>query len=101
MNFTFGQMKKRLIFQKGAKSFALPSQILPLAMKLVATNLIVLWAEPVSVCMAASKHALERANIILELHLKVCPHLYANANETCGTKANQNECQKVVCLVFA
>ncbi len=33
--------------------------------------------------------------------VKVCPHLYANANEACGTEANQNKCQKVVCLAFA
>ncbi len=33
--------------------------------------------------------------------LKVCPQLYANANETCRTEANPNECQKVVCLASA
>ncbi len=30
--------------------------------------------------------------------LEVCPHLYANVNEACGTEANSNECQKMVCL---
>ncbi len=33
--------------------------------------------------------------------LKVCPHLYANANGACGTEANPNKCQKVVCLASA
>ncbi len=36
-----------------------------------------------------------------DLRTKLCAHLYANANEACGTEANQNECQKVVCLAFA
>ncbi len=29
--------------------------------------------------------------------VKVRPHLYTNANEACGTKANANEYQKVAC----
>lgn len=36
-----------------------PSHILPLAMKLVATSFMVLCAEPVSIWIAASKHALK------------------------------------------
>ncbi len=32
--------------------------------------------------------------------IKVCPHLYANANEACKTEANPNECQRVGCLAF-
>ncbi len=35
------------------------------------------------------------------ISVKVCPHLYANANKVCGTVANPNEYQKVVCLAFA
>ncbi len=34
-------------------------------------------------------------------NLKVCPYLYANANEACKIEANLNECQKVVYLAFA
>ncbi len=33
-------------------------------------------------------------------YIEVCPHLYANANEVCGTEAYLNKCQKVVCLVL-
>ncbi len=33
--------------------------------------------------------------------VKAHPHLYANANKACGTKANANECQKVAYSAFA
>ncbi len=33
---------------------------------------------------------------LLELSLKVCPHLYVNMNKACRTKANPNDGQKVV-----
>ncbi len=44
-----------------------------------------------------------RPPISLVLALKVCPHLYANTNEACGTRPNPNKCQKKglfgICLV--
>ncbi len=53
---------------------------------------------------ASRKHTMKCRIVSNEsraLLLKVCPYLYTNANEACGSEASPNECQKVVCLAFA
>ncbi len=35
------------------------------------------------------------------ISVKVCPHLYANANKACRSEANANECQIGACSAFA